>query len=878
MADSFRQDENCLSIFIYKPNKQKPIESLVIPDDIREAVELKTVSKVSIDSTIVYDEGDTRPIKKEMTVTIEAIVNQTSVTLLSSFYENNNPSAIREAVVYPATGVGTTVNPRGGNKLNNVNLDTGTLITMLDSFLSTPGSIIDLSNYPGPMRNIVSGVSNVPVINSGFTNQVTSGLLVDSYNGPKPLSLKVETLPGGNDFRLIWKVKYELSMQDKFAQSTFTSTDLSASAIGLDASALALIDVSSELRLDIDKHGDLEIIVAGTLYAPNPHLLYKARGYLDIITYPLQSDFKQFQNQSFNPLKIPAPASNKEAYRDVFAQVNGFEKSVTFNVERNGRSAKFTIKYTQIKSNSAFPLGIRDIEFNHTLESSLFGDAMQGAGMVSWKNSFSGKIKIPARFHASYAWFVVWYLIAERTRKLKRFTSAKDASKALSSLQSQVNLDTTGQPDTSRNKISAICTRVKLKHSVYSREFGFDIDYLVLCPLNYVFSATCFFERLNNDYSRRYSMPADTDTQGLSKKYRPALLSAQWLKWMKSVDPAYGFDPTQDDGFNPDRKNRQFYDNAGTEIVEGGHEINPFRMYQGRDVVQTHAFVTTVIDPNEEDPDYADPAVEIDDIVEWSSVPSPTKAKEGTIETVRYLSSTTDNTNTRQDPIASSGKNSNRYLLEMEDQKVDPRFSWIKYEETYELSETHPTIPVEGLNGADVSWHGEEKLYREYVSDPPDADIFENPETVSPPSKPYNIPDPSAETTFRKASGMYAISGAANPDGGYNTSGYNPNHPENLNPVVRKTYALKGTRYYITVRGHAIRAQYPIPIPTVISIAGAPAIKVGTGRSMLTPMGVQGSTPIYSAAWEQTYTVDKSLLNEDILSKLESTGASILYT
>ncbi len=877
MADTFRQDENCLSIFIYKANKQGPISSLTLPNDIREALELKTVTKVAIDTDIVYDEGDTRPIKKEMMLTVEAIVNQTSVTVLSNFYTNNNPSAVKEAVIYPATGVGTTANPRGGNPLNNVNLDTNTLITFIDSFLSTPGSIIDLSNYPGPMRNIVSGVSNEPVSIAHWIRQASSGLLVDSYNGPKPLSVKIETLPGGNDFRLIWKVKYTLSMQDTIDFSGFD--EVPQPHVGLSEAALALIDVSSELRLDIDKNGDLEINVSGTLYAPNPNLLYKARAYLNIIVYPLQQTVQTSEVVPYNPTD-PDSLTTEEKYRDVFAQVNGFEKTVTFNVERNGRSAKFTVKYTQIKSNSAYPLGIRDIEFDHSLESSLFGDTMQGAGMVSWKNTFSGKIKIPHRFHAAYAWFVLWYLIAERTRKLKRFTKGQDATKAISDLQSKMNEAATGEEDTSRNKISALCTKVKLKHSIYSREFNFDIDYLVLCPLNYVFSATCFFERLNNDYIRRYNMPVDEDTQGLSMEYRPDLLSNQWIKWMKSVDPAYGFDPEQEEGFNPNRKNRQFFDNAGTEIADGGHEINPFKMYQGRNLQQTHAFVTTVIDPNEKDPDYNEPTRGIDDIVGWFGIPNPGKTASGSGSTNRYLSADQDNTNTvTQNPYGPYGSSSDRSLLEMVEDKIDPRFSWIKYEETYHVSETHPTIPVEGLNGADVSWHGEEKLYRQYVSNPIGTDIFENPETVATPMTPGSIPDPSAETGFRLASGMYATAGSSDPENPeFPLTDYSSGHPEIEDPMVRKTYALKGSRYFITVKGHAIRAQYPISIPTVLAIGGAPAIKVGTGKSMITPMGVQGSTPVYVAAWEQTYTVDKTLLNEDILSRLESTGASILYT
>src|SRR5690606_8875358 len=108
-------------------------------------------------------------------------------------------------------------------------------------------------------------------------------------------------------------------------------------------SALDAVDFSSELRMDIDKDGDLEIIVAGTIYAPNPRILYKARNELNIITSPLSTSFRNSDLNQTAP-QIPTEGQDYD-YTDVFAQVNGFYRTTTFNVEKTGRSAKFSVTY-----------------------------------------------------------------------------------------------------------------------------------------------------------------------------------------------------------------------------------------------------------------------------------------------------------------------------------------------------------------------------------------------------------------------------------------------------------------------------------------------------------------------------------------------------
>lgn len=842
-----RYDESCLAVYIYKPKRQQKALDLT-ESGIRETLKLNTVTKVTTDSEIIYDEGDTRPIRKDIILTIEAIITQGSDTQFSDSWEYGNERPTETDRIQPSLGNAQLPSNgiRGGNPINNKFVDTAAMITFFEEFLSTPGLVVDLAHFPAAITSVVPSVSNKEV-DSAFSNQVSQGFLVDSFNGPKPINIAFTPLAGGNDFQLTWKVKYSVSLQSRFNYASGGDDQL--------------FDFSSELRLDIDKDGDLEIIVAGTVYAPNPRALYAARNKLHIITAPKSTRFSVRQLQENAP-QIPTPPLQEgddpdSVYVDLFAQLNGFYKKTTFNVEKSGRSAKFSVTYTQVKSNSAMPLGVRDIEFSHEISSSLFGeDVFQGAGFTSWKSTFNGKIKIPHRFHAAYAWHVIFFILAEKTRKLKKFNYAGNVKTTAERLQSEFGYHQDPSGNGMFSKIKGIPTFIRLKHNVFKREVDFTIDYLVVCPLQFVMSATCLFERTNNDYYQRFLLPRNQDGS-LANVYSPNRLSQQWLDWVNSTDPGAAFDPTSQGGANPLTTNREFHDNAGTQIVDGGHEINPFVPKGGTgDQInhpQIHSFVTTVIDPNELDPDY-----ELnypDQIRGMNFIPNPVHTQSlAAVDIFRPIASEQISPSpVEQTPSATNSAVNGLVSLE---ETVDPRFSWVKYEESYTVSVTHPTIPVEGLSEVDADWHSEPKLYKQYINN-----------DGSGPLLPPEIPDPSAQTRHSFASNMKGLSSEGN-----------PNHPEEEKPITRKTYALKGSRYYVTVRGYAIRVKYPIPIPTVISIAGHKAIKVGEGRSQITPSGLGGNSPLYTAAWEQTYTVDASLEDVDILKSIESTGASIFYS
>lgn len=828
-----RYNESCTSVYIYKMNTQRT--SLAsIEDNLRESLKLNVVTKVGMDTEIIYDEGDTRPIRKDIILTLEAIITQNSNTEFADSWEYGNERPSDTARIQPANGnnVAPSSNDRGGNPINNAFVNTASMMTFFNEYLSTPGLVVDLAHYPSEVTSIVPSMSVSPI--PGVANPTTKGYLTDSFNGPRPISISLKPIAGGNDFYLTWKVRFSVSTQISlnYANSTITN-----------------YDISSELRLDIDQDGDLQIIVAGTIYASNPYELYKAREELKIVMNP--QSFK-FVTDELTELTPQIPVDNTSQFTNLFAQVNGFHRSVVFNVEKSGRSAKFTVTYKQIKSNSAFPLGIKTMEFDHEISSSLFGENIfEGAGFTTWKSVFTGKMKIPHRFNANYAWFVIFYIIAQKTRKLSKYATT-DKPPVSSDLADLFN-DAKGELDPQKvlTNIKGLPTYLRLKHKHFSREVEFTIEYLVVAPLQYVIAATCLFERINNDYWKRYTLPR-TDDGGLSPNYQPERLSQQWINWTQSVLVEGQFDPTSPSGVNLfPSGNLAFNDNAGTIILDGGHEINPFIPKGGIGLNNQRAlFVTRVIDPNETDPDYGN------NYNRFYPLPNPNGYAAPTSLIYIDPSNFDNSLRDQESQPYPTGISNNSVALAVPSETIDPRSSWVKFEESYELVSTHPTIPTESLTNVDYKSHSESELYESLINS------AEYPSSAAPTGM-ASLPDPAAETRNVLASGMKKAISYSNVDN---------------SDVVRKTYATKASRHFVTVRGFAIRVKYPIAFPTVISIAGAPAIKVGNGRSQIIPSGLSGTLPVYSAMWEQTYTVDADISEADILKSIESTGASIHYS
>jgi hypothetical protein len=210
----------------------------------------------------------------------------------------------------------------------------------------------------------------------------------------------------------------------------------------------------------------------------------------------------------------------------------------------------------------------------------------------------------------------------------------------------------------------------------------------------------------------------------------------------------------------------------------------------------------------------------------------------------------------------------------------DPKVTWLKYEQDYEIIEENGNVPIEGLADMDQEYYQNPQLVK---GTPTNSQGFLNDADFG-----YANPSPGAYLDGQmppNATGAF-IHGR-NGTGNFAKTEIEldeiENTPEGKTPPTadvitqRRTYSTKPTRFYLVVRGVAVRVKHKIPLPQVLSIAGQPATRVGTGRYKHKNIAPDADLPVYMAMWEQVYTVDKSILSEDILDQIVDTGASMMY-
>ena len=288
----------------------------------------------------------------------------------------------------------------------------------------------------------------------------------------------MNTLPGQEAIEMTWKVKFRTAHDQ---DTEYTSN-------------LTVPKISNEVRMDIGEDGDLRVLVNGTIYADSLVDIYKARDYIEV-------------RWAASATKIPGKGNVADPDflpKDVWAIVNGFKKTTTFNIEKSGRSAKFQIIYSQLKSNNALPYYLRDVRFEQTVESAMLGKGLD-VGFHGWKNNYKIRVTIPPRMSANYAWYVAHLLMTQQNRKAElHFQTMDDLEEIISEEQGK------GKNGGLRKTVTVgrfFPVRFKIVHKHFEREITFEIDNLMICPLSAVLGSYLYLNRINNDYQRRIDPP-----------------------------------------------------------------------------------------------------------------------------------------------------------------------------------------------------------------------------------------------------------------------------------------------------------------------------------------------------------------------------------
>jgi len=736
----------CTTILVARLNDNRIPADDIQAIDYNEWALLETVSKVNVSREIIYDEGEVRAIKREFTVTVEAVIHEDMD--LGNFldYSYNNGSSLS----FPKK------------------------LELLANFLSQQGLAINFNYFPNSIKRVVPHKGG------------TEGWLLDTFNGPKTLSIKTEPIVADKAVMLTWTVKITT------AQSSYEAYDYDLPR-----------KISSDFRMDIDPEGQLIFIASGTIYANTIESIMKAREDLKIGYQPLNVSDIQTR-------------TNADPTDDEWGMVNGFKKTVSFNIAKDGRSAKFQIKYSQYDSNNAHPLYLRDIEFDQEIESSFFNqNAFEGAAFQTWKVDFSGKIRIPPRFSAWYAWYVLHFLVTQQLRRTELVYNSEAFEDAIEENEDQSNGDA-GNAKKDKIRSRAIPMRLKLKHQHYKRVFKFNVDYFVVSPLTKVLHNTCLLERVNNDFYRKEDLEDP-------ENYKPHILSRQWVASNRSNN----LGDFSDSPYGPNS------DVSGAEIVENTQWFDPLKNADAQPFLQ-NKIVTTIFDPLEEDPAYT-----------RALSGYPTEAFVPESGAGEYGEVTEDIL--RKGP----GRYDNPPLVKIDTSRkpvqIHPEASWIKFVQEYEILETNPTLPTESL--ADIS-------SEDFVNKGMDSVLGAGPSTV-----------PSSDQ----------IKSIANDTGGVAFHGRKSVPLEDSENYTRKTYASRPGRFYLKVKGYGVRANYRVPVPMVQYIAGHRAIRVGDAKTLVKNLAPDSDIPLHLTAWEQVYTVDANILSNDIMETIKTSGTAIIY-
>ena len=778
-------------------------------------VDLTTVTSVAVDRTLAYDEGETLVTYHDHTVTITAVLTE-NMDFGTHIDGENVPTTL-------------SFNER---------------LEKIYNFLSNQGLAINFGAYPGPIRKLLpDDGTNDPVSSSDEYAEYTkrSGWLVDSHNGPKPLDITMKTLPGQEAIEMVWKVKYRTAHDPNAAQTT----------------ALTVPRISNELRMDIGEDGDLRVIVDGTIFADSLADIIKARDYIEV-------------KWSADSAHIPGRGNvaNPDFFgKDVWAIVNGFKKTVTFNIEKTGRSAKFQIVYNQLKTNNAQPYYLRDIRFEQSLESNLLSKGLD-AGFQMWKNNYKIKITIPPRMNANYAWYVAHLLITQQNRKQElQFLTPEARKEKAAEEQGKGKNDGLRKNETTSRYFPI---RLKITHKHFQREINFEVDNVLICPLDKVLGVSCILNRVNNDYQRRFDIPEDSD-----EEYVPDSLSKQHNTWQFSTERGKNFDLTASgDPRNLSSIHKPHRDTAGTEIYDTGQNHDAFKDF-GHQNKQKVLLVTKIYDAQDEDPAYQpnSSGTNTYDTINTNMPGRP--VKDGNSSTLGTPEGQPLNV-AANDYTGKPGTSSLQpFTITREATEVNAHASWISHNQSYEILETNPTLPVDGLAAVSKSdFSAPESSYISAgLTDPSDGSTDRSSNAYSLVENTNCNYEGRTVATYRSHDEVFDPSAYEDLD-----SRVAAEEAFNALPVrPQATYAMTAPRYYIKVTGHALRVKYKVPVPAVLEIAGQKAIRVGTGRFKQTNQAPGADLPVYLAMWEQTYTIDKSIVSEDILSTIQDTGASCIY-
>jgi hypothetical protein len=161
---------------------------------------------------------------------------------------------------------------------------------------------------------------------------------------------------------------------------------------------------------------------------------------------------------------------------------------------------------------------------------------------------------------------------------------------------------------------------------------------------------------------------------------------------------------------------------------------------------------------------------------------------------------------------------------------VDPNYSWVHYDNSFELIQTN------------------DNMQASYLQPVPNA---------------YYRNNNADGGVGRGTIGFQIDNETSNIDSGY----YQP-----------ETVSRGISTFKIRMKGFAIRAGHRIPIPVLTSVAGNPVERTDVARISHKQIAQSDTTPVYLAMWDILYNVSSNIRSEDIMATMKSTGHPGYYS
>jgi hypothetical protein len=252
---------------------------------------------------------------------------------------------------------------------------------------------------------------------------------------------------------------------------TYVNSLYSAVGSPLAATVLSIVE---EQEVSIDEDGYVEMSLIGTIeLTGSGHNFLNASGAASSVPRLIQ-----MLTHYFEPLHPP-----------------GFTRTQKYKYKKSKREIEYIITDRELKTDNPIFPSIVNIDVTHSVSSKLLGDDIfDGAGFLTWNNTFDGTIKVAPGVWKGVAWLAMMTVVNQRMNRTAQLTGEVPV-KVKEEVDGVVLADNQEAQKRALKEIKPrhICHSITITEKVFSNEVTFNLSYMVISPLKTLFDKTGLF-------------------------------------------------------------------------------------------------------------------------------------------------------------------------------------------------------------------------------------------------------------------------------------------------------------------------------------------------------------------------------------------------